>query len=192
MKKNQYQIFFKFCSLLFIIILLANCKPADNSKKLLAQALKNKDYATAAFAYNNLLLADTNNLEFKDSLARLYIRSGNFEGGLRLAEQVMAKFPQNNKLLELMGVANEQAKNIDKAVANFNALFKTSQNYIYAGMLLMIVGILVNTYILVQGTLLESHLMEWLNIVIRLLHITFGIAWIGASFYFVFLENPPP
>ncbi|MBC7888139.1 MAG: urate hydroxylase PuuD [Ferruginibacter sp.] len=31
--------------------------------------------------------------------------------------------------------------------------------------------------------------MEWLNIVIRLMHITFGIAWIGASFYFVFLEN---
>ena len=65
----------------------------------------------------------------------------------------------------------------------------TSQNYIYTGILLAIVGILVNTYIIVQGTPLESHMMEWLNIVIRLLHITFGIAWIGASFYFVFLEN---
>lgn len=64
-----------------------------------------------------------------------------------------------------------------------------SQNYIYTGILLVIVGILVNTYILVKGTPLESHLMEWLNIVIRLMHITFGIAWIGASFYFVFLEN---
>jgi uncharacterized membrane protein len=65
----------------------------------------------------------------------------------------------------------------------------TSQNYIYTGILMAIIGILVNTYILVQGTPLESHMMEWLNIVIRLLHITFGIAWIGASFYFVFLEN---
>lgn len=65
----------------------------------------------------------------------------------------------------------------------------SSQNYIYTGILLAIVGILVNTYILVQGTPLESHMMEWLNIVIRLMHITFGIAWIGASFYFVFLEN---
>ena len=65
----------------------------------------------------------------------------------------------------------------------------TSLNYCYAGMLLMIIGILVNTYILVEGTPLESHMMEWLNIVIRLMHITFGIAWIGASFYFVFLEN---
>ncbi len=65
----------------------------------------------------------------------------------------------------------------------------TSLNYMYTGMLMAIVGILVNTYLLVQGSVLESHFMEWLNIVIRLLHITFGIAWIGASFYFVFLEN---
>jgi uncharacterized membrane protein len=31
--------------------------------------------------------------------------------------------------------------------------------------------------------------MEWMNLIVRLMHITFGIAWIGASFYFVFLEN---
>ncbi len=72
---------------------------------------------------------------------------------------------------------------------NTEEIKNTSQNYIYTGILLAIVGILVNTYILVQGSPLESHMMEWLNIVIRLMHITFGIAWIGASFYFVFLEN---
>jgi uncharacterized membrane protein len=65
----------------------------------------------------------------------------------------------------------------------------TSQNYIYTGIVLVIVGLIVNTYILVCGTPLESHMMEWLNIIIRVMHITFGIAWIGASFYFVFLEN---
>lgn len=65
----------------------------------------------------------------------------------------------------------------------------TIQNYIYTGIILMIVGIIANTYFWVEGTPLESHLMEWLNIIIRVMHITFGIAWIGASFYFVFLEN---
>ncbi|MBK7376884.1 MAG: urate hydroxylase PuuD [Chitinophagaceae bacterium] len=44
-------------------------------------------------------------------------------------------------------------------------------------------------YLYVSGTAWESHLMEWMNIVLRLMHVTFGIAWIGASFYFVFLEN---
>lgn len=36
---------------------------------------------------------------------------------------------------------------------------------------------------------LESHVMEWLNLIVRWAHVVFGIAWIGASFYFIFLEN---
>jgi uncharacterized membrane protein len=36
---------------------------------------------------------------------------------------------------------------------------------------------------------LGSHVMEWLNLIIRWVHVVFGIAWIGASFYFIFLEN---
>ena len=65
----------------------------------------------------------------------------------------------------------------------------TTQNFIYAGIILVILAVVGNTYLLVQGTPRESHLMEWLNIILRVMHFTFGIAWIGASFYFVFLEN---
>ena len=62
-------------------------------------------------------------------------------------------------------------------------------NIIYAAIILVIITMLVYTYLAVKGTPLEGHMMEWLNIVVRVMHITFGIAWIGASFYFVFLEN---
>ncbi len=65
----------------------------------------------------------------------------------------------------------------------------TAQSFIYAGIVLVILAIVGNTYLLVKGTPRESHLMEWLNIIIRVMHFTFGIAWIGASFYFVFFEN---
>lgn len=65
----------------------------------------------------------------------------------------------------------------------------TAQNSIYTGIVLVILAIVGTTYLLVKGTPRESHLMEWLNILIRVMHFTFGIAWIGASFYFVFLEN---
>lgn len=63
------------------------------------------------------------------------------------------------------------------------------QGLIYTTIVLVIIGILVHTYFIISGTPWQGHLMEWLNIVVRLMHITFGIAWIGASFYFVFLEN---
>ncbi|MFC3606626.1 urate hydroxylase PuuD [Stutzerimonas tarimensis] len=36
---------------------------------------------------------------------------------------------------------------------------------------------------------MEAHLTEWLNLTIRWIHLIVGIAWIGASFYFVWLEN---
>ncbi len=64
-----------------------------------------------------------------------------------------------------------------------------SMGSMYASIVLVIVLILLFIWYTVKGTVWEGHLMEWLNIVVRLMHITFGIAWIGASFYFVFLEN---
>lgn len=131
MDKKPIRLSVKYGLILLTIFLLSECKQSDNSKRLLAQALKNKDYATAAFAYNNLLLADSSNLEYKDSLARIYIKSGNYEGGVRLGEQVLAKQPKNLKLLELVGIGNGRLNNIDKAVANFNALFVASQDYTY-------------------------------------------------------------
>ncbi len=65
----------------------------------------------------------------------------------------------------------------------------SSQNFVYTALVLVSIAMAAAVYIYAKGTPWESHLMEWLNIVIRLMHITFGIAWIGASFYFVFLEN---
>jgi uncharacterized membrane protein len=64
-----------------------------------------------------------------------------------------------------------------------------SQGFIYTALVLVILLIVAYTWYAVKGTPWEGHLMEWLNIIVRLMHITFGIAWIGASFYFVFLEN---
>jgi len=37
--------------------------------------------------------------------------------------------------------------------------------------------------------IVEAHLIEWLNLGVRWIHMIVGIAWIGASFYFVWLEN---
>ena len=36
---------------------------------------------------------------------------------------------------------------------------------------------------------MESYIVEWLNLGARWLHFIAGIAWIGASFYFVWLDG---
>ncbi len=64
-----------------------------------------------------------------------------------------------------------------------------SKGFVYAALVLTVIAMLVCIYVFLKGTIWEAHMMDWLNLIIRLTHITFGIAWIGASFYFVFLEN---
>jgi uncharacterized membrane protein len=36
---------------------------------------------------------------------------------------------------------------------------------------------------------LEAYLLEWLNLALRWAHVIVGVAWIGASFYFIWLDN---
>ncbi|WP_299203645.1 urate hydroxylase PuuD [uncultured Amphritea sp.] len=36
---------------------------------------------------------------------------------------------------------------------------------------------------------MDPHITEWLNLAVRWVHMITGIAWIGASFYFIWLEN---
>ena len=36
---------------------------------------------------------------------------------------------------------------------------------------------------------MEAYVVDWLNLLVRWLHFITGIAWIGASFYFIWLDN---
>ena len=36
---------------------------------------------------------------------------------------------------------------------------------------------------------MEAYLADWFSLIVRWLHLITGIAWIGASFHFVFLDN---
>lgn len=53
--------------------------------------------------------------------------------------------------------------------------------------LLLLCGYAV--YVAVAGTEMQGYVMQWLNLTVRWTHVIAGIMWIGASFYFIFLEN---
>jgi len=64
-----------------------------------------------------------------------------------------------------------------------------SNEYIYTGIIFCFLCIAGLAYYYFRDSIYSGHLHEWMNILIRWLHITFGIAWIGTSFFFVFMEN---
>ena len=96
-------------------------------------------------------------------------------------------------ILVMLTVITYQFNSIHKLSENSTVDYKNklglSQGFVYTAIVLIILMLVAFSWLLVKGTPWEGHLMEWLNIIVRLMHITFGIAWIGASFYFVFLEN---
>ncbi len=96
-------------------------------------------------------------------------------------------------ILVMLTVITYQFNSLHKLSENISADYKNklglSQGFVYTSIVLIILMLVAFSWLLVKGTPWEGHLMEWLNIILRLMHITFGIAWIGASFYFVFLEN---
>lgn len=44
-------------------------------------------------------------------------------------------------------------------------------------------------YVAIEGNEMQGYVMQWLNLAVRWTHVIAGIMWIGASFYFIFLEN---
>lgn len=53
----------------------------------------------------------------------------------------------------------------------------------------LIILVACMSYLFAKEHGVGGHAMEWFNLLVRWTHVIIGIAWIGASFYFVFLEN---
>jgi len=69
------------------------------------------------------------------------------------------------------------------------AILSNSRVYAYGVLVIAFLILIYWVYHQLMGTAYEGHVKEWMNLIVRWVHITFGIAWIGTSFYFVFLEN---
>lgn len=139
----------KILVVIVVIVALASCGGPTNdgtassyetNQELYNQALENNDFKTAAVALNYLLLADSSNLEYTDSLARIYLKARNFEAGLRLGQKVLDKYPDNYGLLELVAVAQgytgeyiaslRNLKKLHEEVGDITYVFMMAQVYV--------------------------------------------------------------
>jgi uncharacterized membrane protein len=89
----------------------------------------------------------------------------------------------------LSRVEEEQTENSKLGKMIHNQLGELAQSKAVVGYCSAIFLLCYTAYAFVQGSNYESHVVEWMNLLVRWTHVVFGIAWIGASFYFNFLEN---
>lgn len=109
-------------------------QPAQQSSN--AVALYNRaqamgDNLTAIVALNQILLEDSSNTAFKDSLATLYLLNRQNKAGLLLGQEVLAVNPDNDKLLELVSYAQELTGDTENAIIGFAKLFESSKDERY-------------------------------------------------------------
>ena len=97
-------------------------------------------------------------------------------GLLMLLEQYLRGRPQSGDATDYDLRRSELADKVNVARKIF-----------MVGMAIFTIGFWIHHQI--KGTPWEGHVNEWMNLVVRWAHVTFGVAWIGASFYFIFLEN---
>ncbi|HAY88618.1 MAG TPA: hypothetical protein DCY51_04195 [Bacteroidetes bacterium] len=121
--------------LIIFTLLLAACSNKDQQLKetqaLYKQALGNKDATTVKLALNQLLLLDSTNTEYQDSLSRVYMRNGNFEAGLKYAELVYNQGKAKSKLKENMALAYQQIGETEKAEKFIDNLIAETRLYKY-------------------------------------------------------------
>ena len=119
---------------LFAFIMLGcnqNKNQLTNAKNLYEQALLNNDASTAKLALNQIILLDTLDLKYQDSLSRIYMKSGNFKAGLKYAEIVYASGKADGQLKENMALAYQQMGETEIAEEFINNLLVTTNNYKY-------------------------------------------------------------
>lgn len=133
MKNNSIVIFILLISIIFFNACNSKNKNADKAHylELYKKASANKDVFTAIVALNEYLLNDTVVSNYHDSLAIMYFVTGNFESGVIIGEKVIAKYPENKRLAELMSEGYQKTNQYDKSIAITQKLFNSTKDYRY-------------------------------------------------------------
>jgi tetratricopeptide (TPR) repeat protein len=119
---------------LFTFIILGcnqNESQLSNAKELYLQAVSNNDASTAKLALNQIILLDTLDLQYQDSLSRIYMKAGNFNAGLKYAEKVYTSGKADGQLKENMALAYQQIGETEKAEEFINSLLQITKDYKY-------------------------------------------------------------
>lgn len=90
---------------------------------------------------------------------------------------------QKKLLKDKSKLSRGELYDLKEDLSNYSSTRSTLKYMIPVSLLLYLL------YIGVAGTYMQGYVMEWLNLLVRWAHLVAGIMWIGASFYFVFLEN---
>jgi tetratricopeptide (TPR) repeat protein len=100
----------------------------SKNKKILEQAFKYSDGATAINSLHQIIALEGDNSKYKDSLAITYFQSGNFVSSHLLSKELLVKKPNNLQLLEISAISLQKLNAVKEAIDAYDKLFAQTNN----------------------------------------------------------------
>ncbi|MCB9202729.1 MAG: hypothetical protein H6604_06770 [Flavobacteriales bacterium] len=100
-------------------------------REVYKNALKYSDIQTAIKSIHSIIALEGENSTYKDTLMYAYTRSQNYFGSHKLAEELLKKRPNDEKLLEVDAVSLKQLGAVKEAIVAYEKLFNKTQNMYY-------------------------------------------------------------
>ncbi len=88
----------------------------------------NGDYIVAINTLYYMLAKDPANITYKDSLARLYLISGGYDKCANIAEQIIAKQPDNQRAMEFIALSEKALGNFKYALQMYEKLYSQTKD----------------------------------------------------------------
>lgn len=98
---------------------------------LYEMAKENGDPYTAIVALNEVIFEDTSDIQYYDSLARMYVQSGQYTVAIIMGEKVMEAQPENYKMLEVIALCKQLSSDLTGAKEEFTKLYKHKDDVVY-------------------------------------------------------------
>jgi tetratricopeptide (TPR) repeat protein len=109
----------------------SNTNWSKHYEDLYERALKMEDNQTAVVALNGILMYDSSQVSYKDSLIRMYLKGGLFNTGLPMGLAMLKDQPDNDGLRELIAEAQGMKGEWDQSIINFSKLYKRTKDVRY-------------------------------------------------------------
>jgi tetratricopeptide (TPR) repeat protein len=110
-----------------------NTQSSDNYKKLFTKSMDGKDYPTAIMACQMILINDSTQTVYADTLPELYAAINNIMACDIVTEAALKRNPKSERLLLIKALCAEQLGKVDEQMSLYNQLYAINKKpeYLY-------------------------------------------------------------
>ena len=103
----------------------------ETYKKLFDKSMNLKDYHTAIMAVQMMLIEDSTQVNYRDSLPELYAALNNVEAVSKTIDATLARHPKDEKFLQVKAVVQQEEGDYEGVLKTYSTLFETTKKLTY-------------------------------------------------------------